>query len=227
MLFRAHRLFDGRNPKVFCDWVVEVEDGRILDVGPRSRVASGSDAGAVVDLGDVTLLPGLIDAHQHLVFDASDAPVTHLQAQEDAAVLQWMRRAAQRALAAGITTIRDLGDRNYLSLTLRDLFRDGHEVGPRRWAAPHRLGRPLLVFWGCGRWRMAPMTYAGDLMILAGSIWTSRGGVRAAAGITNGQVPKAAESIVPRSSSGDAALVAAPDGRCCEAENGHTGAFVL
>ena len=43
MLFRAHRLFDGRTPKVFRDWVVEVEDGRILDVGPRSRAASGSE----------------------------------------------------------------------------------------------------------------------------------------------------------------------------------------
>jgi imidazolonepropionase-like amidohydrolase len=61
MLFRAHRLFDGRTPRVFRDWVIEVEDGRILDVGPRSRAASGSDAGEVVDLGDVTLLPGLID----------------------------------------------------------------------------------------------------------------------------------------------------------------------
>jgi len=102
MLFRAHRLFDGRNPKVFRDWVVEVEDGSILDVGPCSRAASGPDAGAVVDLGDVTLLPGLIDAHQHLVFDASDDPVAHLQTADDAAVLQWMHRAAQRALAVGI-----------------------------------------------------------------------------------------------------------------------------
>ena len=144
MLFRAHRLFDGRNPKVFRDWVVEVEDGSILDVGPCSRAASGPDAGAVVDLGDVTLLPGLIDAHQHLVFDASDDPVAHLQAQDDAAVLQWMQSAAQRALAVGITTIRDLGDRNYLSLTLRDLFRDGHQVGPRILAA----GPPLTVSGG-------------------------------------------------------------------------------
>lgn len=131
MLFRADRLFDGRTPYVFRDWAVEVGDGRILDVGPDPRAASGRDAGDVVDLGDVTLLPGLIDAHQHLVFDASDDPVAHLRAQDDAAVLQWMQSAAQRALAVGITTIRDLGDRNYLSLTLRDLFRDGHQVGPR------------------------------------------------------------------------------------------------
>ena len=53
MLFRAHRLFDGRTPRVFRDWVVEVDDGRILDVGPSSQAVSGSDSGAVVDLGNV------------------------------------------------------------------------------------------------------------------------------------------------------------------------------
>jgi imidazolonepropionase-like amidohydrolase len=144
MFLRAPRLFDGRTPKVFRDCVVEVVDGRILDVGPHSRATSRSDAGDVVDLGDVTLLPGLIDAHQHLVFDASDNPVAHLQAEDDAAALQRMQRAAQRALAVGITTIRDLGDRNYLSLTLRDLFRDGHQVGPRILAA----GPPITVSGG-------------------------------------------------------------------------------
>lgn len=57
-MLRADRLFDGRTPEVFHDWVVNVEDGRILDVGPRSRAASGSGAGDVVDLGNVTPLPG-------------------------------------------------------------------------------------------------------------------------------------------------------------------------
>jgi imidazolonepropionase-like amidohydrolase len=144
MLLKAGRLFDGRTPKVFHDWVVEVEDGRILDMGSRSRAASGRGADDVVDLGDVTLLPGLIDAHQHLVFDASDDPVANLQAEDDAAVLQRMQGAAERALAVGITTIRDLGDRNYLSVTLRDRFRDGQEVGPRILVA----GPPITVSGG-------------------------------------------------------------------------------
>lgn len=52
------------------------------------------------------------------------------------------RQAAMRALAAGITTIRDLGDRNYLSLTLRDWFRE--ETGPRIIAS----GPPITVTGG-------------------------------------------------------------------------------
>ncbi len=85
----------------------------------------------LVDLGDVTLLPGLIDVHQHLAFDASSDPVSQLARDDDNALLLRMRLAAQRALAVGITTIRDLGDRNYVSLALRDWYLDGNEPGPR------------------------------------------------------------------------------------------------
>jgi imidazolonepropionase-like amidohydrolase len=56
----------------------------------------------------VTLLPGPIDVHQHLAFDASCDPVAQLDADDDATLLLRMRLAAQRALAVGITTIRDL-----------------------------------------------------------------------------------------------------------------------
>ena len=141
MLLTARRLFDGRATQAFDDWVVEVEDGRILDVGPRSASLSGAD---VVDFGDATLLPGLIDAHQHLAFDASLDPVSHLQADDDTTLLLRMRQAALQALTAGVTTIRDLGDRSYLSLTLRDWFGGGHEVGPRIVAS----GPPITVTGG-------------------------------------------------------------------------------
>jgi imidazolonepropionase-like amidohydrolase len=141
MFLTAQRLFDGRTPEVFDNWGIEIDDGRIVDIGPFRAMRPGS---VVVDLGDATLLPGLIDVHQHLAFDASDDPVGHLEADDDATLLARMRQAAQRALVAGITTIRDLGDRGYLSLTLRDEFRNGQEVGPRILAS----GPPLTVTGG-------------------------------------------------------------------------------
>jgi imidazolonepropionase-like amidohydrolase len=128
MLLTARRLFTGRDSDVLDNHVVEIDGPRIIDVRPRS--ARPSNAG-LVDLGDATILPGLIDAHQHLAFDASTDPVAQLDADDDATLLLRMRLAALRALAAGITTIRDLGDRRYLSLTLRDWFLAGDEVGPR------------------------------------------------------------------------------------------------
>src|SRR4051794_6600641 len=91
--------------------------------------------------GEVTLLPGLVDAHQHLVFDASADPVTSLQAQDENALLAEMQDAALRAMAVGITTIRDLSDRGYLGVALRERFRRGDVVGPRILAA----GPPLTV----------------------------------------------------------------------------------
>ncbi len=127
MLITAKRLFDGRGESLLEDPLIEVLDGQIVEVTQRRASTDDSD---LVDLGDVTLMPGLIDVHQHLAFDASDDPVARLLEDDDATLLLRMRVAALRAVAGGVTTIRDLGDRNYVSLTLRDWFRTGAEVGP-------------------------------------------------------------------------------------------------
>ena len=148
MFLTAKWLFDGRTPEAFEGWAVEVEGSRIVAVGPRQELLR--PGAEVVDLGEATLLPGFVDAHQHLAFDASDDAVGHLQAADDASLLAWMQDAAQQALAVGVTTIRDLGDRGYLALTLRDRHRsrsdadDNHDIGPRIVAS----GPPLTVSGG-------------------------------------------------------------------------------
>jgi imidazolonepropionase-like amidohydrolase len=106
---RGARLFDGLCGFQLRDPVVLIDAGRIVRVTELSAIAS--DALGVPDLGDVTLLPGLIDCHQHLVFDGSDDPVGHLAGRDDDAVLAVARGAAASALTAGVTTVRDLGDR--------------------------------------------------------------------------------------------------------------------
>jgi imidazolonepropionase-like amidohydrolase len=138
MLLTARWLFDGRTPDVAEGWGIEIAEERIVNVGPVGEMRTTGD---VVDLGDATLLPGLVDVHTHLGFDASDDPVGHLQASDDATLLGHMERAAQRALAVGVTTVRDLGDRGYLSLELRERFRRGDAVRPRIVAS----GPPITV----------------------------------------------------------------------------------
>ncbi|MEV0593107.1 amidohydrolase family protein [Nonomuraea cavernae] len=126
LTIRARRLFDGRN--MHHDRVVTVANGRITAVtGPGGAVAGQGRPGMVdfgggsgvpseiVDLGDATLLPGLIDCHVHLAFDASLDPLAGLEAP---GLIDRMREAARRHLAAGVTTVRDLGDRDFLALRL-------------------------------------------------------------------------------------------------------------
>jgi imidazolonepropionase-like amidohydrolase len=128
MFLTAERLFTGTDDQVLDRHALRIDGGKIVEVCERAAVSADE---RMVDLGDVTLLPGLVDVHQHLAFDASTDPVAQLDRDDNAALLLRMRLAAQRALSVGITTIRDLGDRGYLSLQLRDWFAAGEEVGPR------------------------------------------------------------------------------------------------
>jgi imidazolonepropionase-like amidohydrolase len=114
---RADRLFDGTTS--VADPLVVIEDGRItaVDAGPRAPVPPDAE---LVELPGATLLPGLVDTHVHLCFDAGFDPVASLAERDDDAVLAAMAEAAAGQLAAGVTTVRDLGDRDYLSLRFRE-----------------------------------------------------------------------------------------------------------
>jgi imidazolonepropionase-like amidohydrolase len=119
LVLRAGQVFDGERSRGEAG--VVIQDGKItgLDTS-RARPPEGAE---VVDFGsDACLLPGLIDAHVHLAFDASADVVASLTACDDNALSDRMEAAAIRALRAGVTTVRDLGDRNYLSLDLAKRF---------------------------------------------------------------------------------------------------------
>ncbi|AEA23940.1 amidohydrolase [Pseudonocardia dioxanivorans CB1190] len=114
---RAAALFDG--VATATQPLVVVEDGRIVSVETGGGEAPPPDA-ELVDLPGATLLPGLVDTHVHLGFDAGLDPVATLAAREPAEVLEQMAAAGAAQLRAGVTTVRDLGDRDYLTLELRE-----------------------------------------------------------------------------------------------------------
>jgi imidazolonepropionase-like amidohydrolase len=111
-------MFDGVSSTLTARPSVVVADGVIAAVhGPAGPVPPGAH---VMDLPGLTLMPGLVDAHLHLCFDATGDPAGHLAQADDDTLRERMAGAARRALRAGVTTVRDLGDRGYLALELRD-----------------------------------------------------------------------------------------------------------
>jgi imidazolonepropionase-like amidohydrolase len=131
------RVFDGDRIRPGQNLAVIVDDRRIVDIIPMTEVSRDIE---VHNHGPVTLLPGLVDAHVHLIFPGTADPVGALAA-DDGELLTQMRAAARASLAAGVTTVRDLGDLRYLALRVRAETARDRRAGPMILAA----GPPITV----------------------------------------------------------------------------------
>ncbi|MFI1953139.1 amidohydrolase family protein [Streptomyces xinghaiensis] len=131
MLITADRVLVGSGTYL-DDGAILIEGDSITAVGPRAQIAerAGTDAAHLAFPGG-TVLPGLIDAHVHLAFDGGADPVATLRESSDETLLQDMRNRAEQLLHSGVTTARDLGDRNGLVLHLDREITSGSTPGPR------------------------------------------------------------------------------------------------
>ncbi len=128
----AGRTIDGLSDEPLTEVVVVVENERIAAIETASVLpALRRDNVEIVEAGNTTLLPGLIDGHVHLNFSGSVDPLRDYLADSDEELLLRAVTNAQTALRAGITTLRDCGSKDDIVLKLRDAINEGLVEGPR------------------------------------------------------------------------------------------------
>ena len=143
-LIRAARLIDPKSGTVTNNAAIVVDRGRITAVG--SNVAVPANA-RVIDLGNVTLLPGLIDAHTHLLQNykgdlGGDDPnmLLTVATMSPASRALLGVKMGREDLEAGITTVRDVGNSGWNGdVALRDAINAGWVQGPRIVASTRAL----------------------------------------------------------------------------------------
>lgn len=138
-LYYADRVLDTDPVRITNKAVIAIEDGAIAWVRKQSEIDATLDGVPTTDLGDVTLMPGLIDAHVHLGFDGGPTPVERMISESDPEQLALMLKSARELLSVGVTTARDLGARSYLDVVVRETIANKDARGPRMLTA----GSPL------------------------------------------------------------------------------------
>ena len=140
-VLRATRLIDGTGSAPITNAAIVVTDDHIVAFGPAATTPAPAGA-RVIDLGDVTLLPGFIDAHTHIIGRILGDPMNDLAVVKDYAGYGAILGVenARKTLMAGFTSIRVVGAPNFDDMALRQAITDGRAIGPRMEAAGHAIG---------------------------------------------------------------------------------------
>jgi len=136
-VLRATKLFDPESGQLTDRPVIVITGNRIESVGSDSiTIPPGAH---VIDLGDATILPGLIDVHTHLTSDAGAAGYEVLGISAPRAALTGAKNA-RLTLLAGFTSVRNVGAEGYADVALRDAINAGDVIGPRMQVSGPPLG---------------------------------------------------------------------------------------
>ena len=123
---KAARVLDVESGDMLTNHVIRVVDDRVESISPAPQTRLEN----LLDLGDVTVLPGLIDAHVHLIGDADAQGYGNLAASVPRNTLFGVKNARE-TLAAGFTAERNVGAGSFADVALRDAIDAGDVPGPR------------------------------------------------------------------------------------------------
>jgi len=136
---KAGFLYDSKNNTLLKNKLIQIQGSKIIAVGEFESLPKNKQ---VVDLTEYTVLPGLIDAHTHILFsqeaseDFAEHSVQSLTMESDALRALRGAKRAKSYLEQGITSIKDLGNSGlYLDVALRDAINEGTIDGPRIFAS--------------------------------------------------------------------------------------------
>src|SRR5207244_12850773 len=132
-VIRAGRLLDPDAGRILTNQIIVVEGTRIRDVGPNAAIPAGAQ---VVDLSNLTVMPGLVDAHNHLALTYKPEPESNIYYYtyvQESTPLRAIEAASNgiQMLASGFTIVRDMGNNgNYADTALRVAVEQGWIPGP-------------------------------------------------------------------------------------------------
>ena len=141
VVLRAAQIIDGTGSVPIKNGIVIVTDNKIAAIGVNGSVKIPAGA-KFINLGNVTLMPGFIDAHTHIIGRVLGDPEGQNSSVRDYNSFGSILAVgnAQKTLLAGFTTIRNVGARDFDDLALRKAINDGWIIGPRMQTAGHSLG---------------------------------------------------------------------------------------
>jgi len=141
-LLKPAHVFDGESGQLHDGWAVVVRGDKIEAFGPANEVKTPVDA-KVIDLPGMTLMPGLIEAHSHVLLHPYSETVWNDQVAREALSLRVARATnhLRSELLAGFTTIRDLGTEGagYADVGLKQAVQQGIIPGPRMFVATRAI----------------------------------------------------------------------------------------
>jgi len=147
---RAGRLIDPATGTVTTDQIILIKDRKFEAIGPKVAIPSGAE---VIDLSGLTVLPGLVDAHNHLAITYKVVPERnnyYVTVISDSTPLRAIQAASNgiQMLAAGFTIVRDMGNNGlYADTALRQAIEEGWIPGPQIINAGIIIGSAGGQFW--------------------------------------------------------------------------------
>ena len=132
LALQAGWLFDSESGRLLEKRTVHIDDGKVTSVERGFNQRAGE---RVVDLRAFSVLPGLMDMHTHLSYEYGPRTYTETFTWNPADYTLRAVNTAKRTLMAGFTTVRDLGDSDNVTISLRNAINRGEVIGPRVFTA--------------------------------------------------------------------------------------------